>query len=263
MSRKYLHSYTLAEQNVYLDDYHVQPFVRDLSAEELDRLLVILKEIPKSAFSKSEPVYTDRTVQVSCRDVWNEVSAFGYAVLSLLEDGIYYTYCPNEGDPYQTWKIESDELETFLEKILSEDTSDWAGFAPTLLTEGEISAQVGPLWVSMPKIAGFEYQTTSEGIRFQPENTEYEGWVSITWQEEWEVQAGPDLHTSNGIMAGRTTLTAYFPHTNVWSSIRITLESGGYLVIHNESDNAWVEDCLDGFGHLMHQMEIGELTLYG
>ncbi len=263
MSRKYLNSYCLAQQDVQIDEYHVQAFARELSAEEIDQLFIILKNIPKAGFQKSEPVYTDRSVQISCRDVWNEESAYGYAQLSLVEDGVFYTYIPNEGDPYQTWKLESDELENFLEKILAEDTSGWSGYAPQLATEGEISAQAGPVWVTIPKIAGFEYQTTSEGIRFHPENSEYEGWISITWQEEWEVQAGNNLHTANGVMGARPTLWAYFPNSNVWSSICITLESGGYLVIYNESDQDWVETCLDGFGHLLVELEIEEQTIYG
>ena len=263
MSRKYLGSYCTADQMVQLDDYYMQPRSRNLLSGEIDELLSILREIPKSAFQKAEPVQSKKDILISCRDVWDENSAYGYVKLSLLEDGIYYTYCPNEGNPYQTWKLDSWELAVFMDNILSEDTSDWYAYAPTMITDGDITAQVGPVVVTIPQMVRFEYTGTGDNIRFHPKDSEHEDWVSITWQEEWEVQAGTTLHTTKGIIGGREALSAYFPNTDVWSSIRITLETGGYLVFHNESGQDWVKDCYSEIHHILINLEIAELAICG
>ena len=263
MSRKYLGRYCTADQNVQLDEYYMQSRSRNLLSEEIDELLSILRKIPKSGFQMAEPVQGMKGLMISCRDVWNENSPYGYVELSLLEDGIYYTYYTDEGNPYQTWKLDSRELAVFMENILSEDSSNWYAYAPMMITEGELSAGVGPVLVTIPQMARFEYTGTGDNIRFHPKETEYEGWVSITWQEEWEVQGGTTLHTTNGTIGGRETLTAYFPNTDVWSSIRITLETGGYLVFHNESDQDWVKDCYSEIHHTLINLEIGELLIGG
>jgi len=238
-----------------LDDKYYQPIAKSLSSRETVELMNILREIPQSAYASAEFAgYSSHGLEIELSP--KEDSYFFISMT--LSDGVFYCESRDgENAPHQIWKIEDDALLQFVENHLSDDTSQWAQFAPFPKHDGEISFVHGSQQITVPRLLCFRYEYTEEGIRFKPEDQS--SWLELQYREEPYAPDQKGLRDIKGKYGEQDVIYGYYDAYDSWRYMDINMADGNedfHLLLLNDAGDAWVDDYGREISWLIDAMEI-------